>query len=236
MNLVLLHKADFVDHEHVVLRDQRHQYIINVHRAAAGDAITVGLINGHLGQGIITDIANNCVSIKTLFDTPPPTPLPLTLVIALPRPKMLRRILQTCATMGVKKIIFINSYRVEKSYWQTPLLQSQNIEKELITGLAQANDTLMPDVICEKLFKPFVEDRLPDICKNTHALVAHPYCSTPCPQNITEKTTLVIGPEGGFIPYEIEKLQEVGCQAIHIGERILKVETAVPVLLSKLFY
>jgi len=62
--------------------------------------------------------------------------------------------------MGVKKIIFIHSYRVEKSYWQTPLLEEKNIEEQLILGLEQAKDTVMPEVILAKRFKPFVEDEL----------------------------------------------------------------------------
>jgi hypothetical protein len=51
-----------------------------------------------------------------------PRPLPLTVVLALPRPKMLRRILRALAEVGVKELHLINSYRVEKSYWQSPLL------------------------------------------------------------------------------------------------------------------
>jgi RsmE family RNA methyltransferase len=89
--------------------------------------------------------------------------------------------------------------------------------------------------VTEKRFKPFVEDRLAYICEDTTALVAHPTSDAPCPQNLSTPITLIIGPEGGFIDYEIEKIQAAGCKGIHLGKRILRVETAVPVLLGKLF-
>lgn len=235
MNIIILYPNDFTANDRVTLSDRRFHHIQQVHQAKLGDTLSIGLLNGKIGKGKVTEISNTSILLNTNFDQPPPLPLPITLIIALPRPKMLKRILQTCATLGVKKIIFLNSYRVEKSYWQTSLLTTEKINEQLILGLEQGKDTLLPEVILEKRFKPFVEDCLPSICKNTQAFVAHPSSSAACPHPVDQTTTLVIGPEGGFISYEIDKLNQAGCQSIHLGERILRTETAIPVLLAKLF-
>jgi RsmE family RNA methyltransferase len=159
----------------------------------------------------------------------------LTLVLALPRPKMLRRVFQTVATMGVPRVVLVNSYRVEKSFWQTPFLEPEAIREQLILGLEQARDSVLPEIVIEKRFKPFVEDCLPAIVGGTLGLVGHPGNHPPCPRALTEPVTLAIGPEGGWIPYEIDLLGKAGLQPVQLGERILRVETAVTALLSRLF-
>jgi RsmE family RNA methyltransferase len=47
--------------------------------------------------------------------------------------------------------------------------------------------------------------------------------------------TLAIGPEGGFIPYEIDLLKKHNFKATHVGERVLRVENAIPAIISRLF-
>ncbi|MGH1486192.1 MAG: 16S rRNA (uracil(1498)-N(3))-methyltransferase [Cellvibrionaceae bacterium] len=232
MNLVLLSQQDFIDKNQVSMSGRRLDHIQAVHQATIGDQLTVGMVNGKIGKGTILSINDQKVVMSIDLNQAPPPPLPITLVLALPRPKMLKRILQTCATMGVKKIILINSYRVEKSFWLTPLLKEASIEEQFTLGLEQAKDTLMPELIIEKRFKPFVQDRLPGVCENTLAVVAHPGSQRPYPTRIEEPTTLVVGPEGGFIPYEIALLTEAGCEAVHLGPRILRVETAITALLA----
>ncbi|MGH1371955.1 MAG: 16S rRNA (uracil(1498)-N(3))-methyltransferase [Cellvibrionaceae bacterium] len=235
MNLLLLHPQDFTGDNRVIIQGRRHQHLKSVHRATTGSELKAGLIDGLIGSAIVEDIDDNQAILTTSFQQSPPPPLPLTLVLALPRPKMLKRTFETIATMGVKELILLNSYRVEKSYWQTPFLSKEKINEHLILGAEQGVDTRLPTVSMEKRFKPFVEDRLPQLCQNKRALVAHPKHAHACPNASQEETLLVIGPEGGFIDYEIEKLNQAGCKTIHLGSRILRVETAVPVLLAKLF-
>ncbi|WP_085631072.1 MULTISPECIES: 16S rRNA (uracil(1498)-N(3))-methyltransferase [unclassified Pseudomonas] len=235
MNLLLLEEADFIAADRVVLRDRRLTHMQEVHRSEVGDSLRVGRVGGLMGSAQVLRLDANEAELQISLDQPPPAKLPLTLVLALPRPKMLRRVFQTVATMGVPKVILVNSYRVEKSFWQTPFLEPDAIREQLILGLEQARDTVLPQVIIEKRFKPFVEDRLPAIAEGTLGLVGHPGDFPPCPRALSEPVTLAIGPEGGWIPYEIDLLNKAGLQPVQLGDRILRVETAVTALLARLF-
>lgn len=236
MNLILLTAADFVSPTLARLHDDRRvQHIANVHKACVGDQLKVGLLDGLIGIAKVTAISAENIELSVSLQQTPPAPLPLTLVLALPRPKMLKRILQNCATLGVKDLVLINSYRVEKSYWQTPILEPESIREHLVLGLEQGGDTQLPQVRLVKRFKPFVEDELPGLIQGSRALVAHPYTDTPCPREVDGRITLAIGPEGGFISYEIDLLTRCGFGTVHLGERILRVDTAIPFIISRLF-
>ncbi|MEH6445551.1 MAG: 16S rRNA (uracil(1498)-N(3))-methyltransferase [Oceanospirillaceae bacterium] len=235
MNLILVDQQDFITTDTIVLYGRRFEHILQVHRAEVAQTLKVGLVNGNSGNGIIISINDQSVTLIVSFLQAPLTPLPLTLILALPRPKMLKRILQSTAALGVKDIYLINSYKVDKSYWSSPVLSPACTTEHLQLGLEQAVDTIMPRIHLKKRFKPFVEDELQAIADNSLKLVAHPYNAHPCPISVDQRSTLVIGPEGGFIDYEIEKLAEQGFQAISLGERILRVETAIPFCIAKLF-
>ena len=235
MNLLLLEDADFVAADRAVLSGRRLKHLHEVHGAESGDSLRVGRLGGLMGRGTLLALDEQHAELRVELDQPPPTKLPLTLLLALPRPKMLKRVLQTVAAMGVPRLVLLNSYRVEKSFWQTPFLEPEAIREQLLLGLEQARDTVLPEVSIEKRFKPFVEDRLPALSADTLGLVGHPGDYPACPRAVNEAVTLAIGPEGGWIPYEVDKLQEAGLAPVQLGERILRVETAVPALLARLF-
>jgi 16S rRNA (uracil1498-N3)-methyltransferase len=236
LNLILLFPDDFADGgKRVRLSGRRLRHIREVHGATQGDRLCVGLQGGGIGTGNVTHIDEKTLEMDIELGQGPPEPLPLTLILALPRPKVLRRVLSAVSAMGIKQLFLINAYRVEKSFWQSPVLSRESVNAHLILGLEQARDTILPEVFFRDRFKPFVEDELPDLSRKTLAVVAHPTARQECPRNAGGPVTLAIGPEGGFIPYEIEKLVSAGFSAVTLGGRILSVETAVPFLVSRLF-
>lgn len=235
MNLLLLTPQDCPQANIAHLTGRRLQHVLEVHQAKIGQKLRVGMVNGLMGEAEITHLDKQLLQLDFVLNESPPAKLPLTLLLALPRPKMLKRILQTVATMGVQRLVLMNSYRVEKSFWDSPFLQPHAIEEELILGLEQGKDTVLPQVMIEKRFKPFVEDRLPELSANSLRLVAHPIAEQSCPRDVQQAVTLAIGCEGGFIPYEVNLLAEHGFTPVGLGERILRVETAVTALIARLF-
>ncbi len=235
MNLILLRKTDFSDETIAVIKGRQFEHAATVIGAETDDTLKIGLLGGRTGTARVIEKTNDSIKLDTLFFKDPPAPLPLKLVIAVPRPKVLKRILVCASSMGVKEIYLMRTWRVEKSYLLSPALEKDVIDEQLILGLEQAGDTIMPKVELKKLFKPFIMDELPEIIKGTMPLAAHPGSEDKCPHSLNRPATLVIGPEGGFIPYEIETLKKIGCIPVSIGERILRVEHAIPSIIGRLF-
>ncbi len=233
MNLVLVFREDFADESRVVLRGRRAGHVREVHRVALGDELVVGLAGGRIGRGRVLRIGEE-IEMEITLDRDPPPPLDVTLVLALPRPKVLNRVVAAVTSLGVKRIFLINAWRVEKSYWKSPRMTEGNLHDQSVIGLEQARDTMLPSIETRRLFRPFVEGELPAIAAGTTALVAHPYASEECPRDVRGPITLAIGPEGGFIQEEIDSLIRIGFRAVTIGPRILRVETAISTLIGRL--
>jgi len=231
VNILLLHPGDWTSESEVRLTDHRAAHLRRVLAVSAGDQVRVGLVNGDAGVGTVLTVDADAVTLEILLTQPPGARHPFDLVLALPRPKMLRRVLRTAAEFGVANIHLIHSYRVEKSYWQSPLLSPPKIEDALLAGMERAADTRMPGVHLHHRFRPFIEDTLPDIAAGRRCLLAHPGS----PRGLFGSTgpgVILIGPEGGFIPFELELAAANGATAVNIGARILSVDTAVTTALA----
>jgi RsmE family RNA methyltransferase len=234
VNILLFSDDDRLAEGCIRVSDRRLRHLREIHGAAPGNTVRVGMINGQCGTGTIISIDAQQADIEITLDQLPPVKLPLTLVLALPRPKMLRRVLRTVGECGVRELHLINSYKVEKSFWQSPLLVEDTLRDYLLPGLEQASDTVIPSVHLHRRFKPFAEDLLPTLTGGREAMVAHPGNHPGLPRAAGGDMLLVIGPEGGFIPYEVDKCREAGCRPVSLGHRVLRVETAVAAALGTL--
>lgn len=233
MNTILLKKSDFITPDTVKLIDYRFEHMQKVLKSKVGSTCKVGLLNDKLGKGEVTAIDKNSAELVVTLDTLPPEPLDLILVCAMQRPQTYKKVLHTAITMGVKHLVFFGSFKVEKSYWNSPVLSEAIFERESITALEQCCDTIMPQVEYHKYFKKFVDDILPSLSKNRTVYIAHPACGDVFPEKPQTPALLLVGPEGGFTDYEVSRLMETGAQGGTLGSRILRTEVALPALLGK---
>ncbi|WP_201625104.1 16S rRNA (uracil(1498)-N(3))-methyltransferase [Psychrobacter immobilis] len=245
MNCILLPETSFQNGSAYINDLTQITHVNKVLTAKVGDTLKIGQLGGKLGSAIIKDIASDSIELGDIQLTiNPPPKLNLTVVLALPRPKVLRRLIMDMTALGVNDIILINSYRTQKSYWQSPMLA--RLDEFVLEGLQQGVDTVAPRISLQKRFKPFVEDELASLITN-RAIVAHPYSALSFAQymqqpqlenseplhNSALPSMVFIGAEGGWIDYEIDLLAEQGCTAVNIGPRILRTEAAVNVILGQ---
>ena len=238
MNLILLEQHETTNPT-VTISGRRCIHIQKVLRCSPGDIVRVGVTNGAMGSGRIQELTREQAVLTINLDRQPP-PAPQTdLILALPRPIMLKRVLAQAASLGVGHIHLIKANRVEKSFFQASLLQAEAMRDQLILGLEQAMDTRLPQVTLHTRFRPFVEDVLPTLRgQYARGLVAHPETernlSQACQAPLSGRVLLAIGPEGGWVDFEVAKFQEQGLTPFHLGPRILRVDTVVPALLAQI--
>ncbi len=237
MNLLLFSPKE-LQGDMLILEDRRAHHIIRVLKLGINHTVKLGMIDGPLGIGIICSVSADRVEIRVQLQDSIPSRPSIDLILALPRPIMLRRILKHAAVLGIDRLFLINSRRVEKSFFNASILQTDTIRALLIEGLEQAMDTLLPRVSIHNRFKPFIEDCVPEV-HTPIKLVAHPGVSQNLPAQFPpdhhgQKVTIAIGPEGGWIDYEVEQFIRQGFHPFSMGPRILHVDTAVISLISQI--
>ena len=233
MNLILLYDNDWIDVHHVVLSDHRFVHIRQVLRSNVGDQLRVGRVGGLRGVGLIVGIDSEGVHLKIELTNHCLPRHRFDLVLALPRPKMLRRIFRVVAEYGVNYLHLVNTARVEKSYWQSPLLHPEKINQALFVGMERSMDTFCPQVVLHQRFRPFVEDTLPDLCAGRPCWLTDKTATTPLSAVSHQPAIVMIGPEGGFVPFEIALAESVMAKRVSLGQRILSVDTAVTTVLAQ---
>jgi len=236
MNRLILFPNELSSKSYIKLSDRRAEHIRSTLRAEKGSEIRFGLVNGPIGKASLIEDDGVTIQLSLEYSNEAPARFkPCTLVLALPRPKMARRLIQSICALGVEELHLINSYKVDKSYWQSHYLSEEALAEQLVLGMEQSGSTLMPTITKHTKFRPFVEDTFPAICSGKMSLLAHPYSQDSCPIDLNQPSVLVIGPEGGFTEFEVNLLSQNGARPVHIGARILRVETAVPAIIGRLY-
>ena len=237
MNRILFEPEELQADGTVVLGEGRAAHIREVLRAESGQMVRTGWINGRAGLSLLLEVSEK--QVRLLPDHTQETPLPwFDLLLAMPRPKVLKRLWPQLASLGVGRVVLLNASKVEKCYFSSQWVDPAHYRPLLVEGLTQSGLTRLPEVRVRARFKPFVEDELDALFPQSLRLLAHPgpCCVLPPSAGVAARPLLAVGPEGGWTEYEMRMLSSRGFQLFSLGERTLRTDTACVALISVLEY
>jgi RsmE family RNA methyltransferase len=249
MNIVLFEADEISASGAVGLSGARATHLISVLKVAPGQSVRVGVIDGPLGTGTVHAINRDdrLVQLRCTLESETSSRPCVDLLLAVPRPKVLRRLWAQLAAVGVGRIMLTNAERVERHYFDTHILACDTYRPLLIEGLQQARDTRVPEVSIHRRFKVLVEDELDALCGTALRLVADPaaarsvndtvLASGPASRGADQtddatRALIAIGPEGGWNAFELALLEAHGFEPVGIGTRTLRTDTATITLLG----
>lgn len=183
------------------------------------------------------------------------------LLLAIPRPSRLAQLLPVIASQGVDRLVLLGAERVERAYFGSRLVCEDKDRRMLLTnGLMQCCvDYHLPELLIEKSLNRFLQyskvlaayDSNND--EEVIRIIAHPPYSdvgieaqssrlslcdlmeqvSVLPTRKPLRLVIAVGPEGGWIPSEVDAFVARGFRTYDIGNRILRTDTAVSILLGQ---
>lgn len=236
MNVMLLEPDEVSATGEARVAGVRAKHLVNVLKVVPGDLVRVGVVDGPFGRAVVEALHDVDVALRCTFDPDVPARPVVDLLLALPRPKVLRRLWAQMAAIGVGQIVLTNAARVERCYFDTHVLTKADYRPLLVEGLQQARDTRLPVVSVHKQFKVLVEDDLARLFPQGQRLVADPSAvdgvSSAVRGGAAARVLLAVGPEGGWNGFERERLAAHGFAGVGLGARTLRTDTACIALLS----
>ena len=237
MNLLLLTEADRIAPacNRFALTDRRHAHLRDVLGAAPGKAFRVGLWDGDKGRATVVTANAERTELSVEWTEPAPPRPAVHLILAIPRPKSLKKLLPEIVAMGVGRLTLLRSWRVAQPYLSSPLLKPDAQTPLVMDGLMQAGCTRPPIIEVAERFNPFVQDVAAHLGAPVKWIL-HPRAAQPVSAERpgSDPVALAVGPEGGWTDYELETFDEAGFSAVALSDRVLRVETACVALLAQL--
>ncbi len=138
MNRILLDTGELGDDGVAVLDGRRALHVEAVLGCRSGDTVRIGLVDGLRGSAEVLSIGGGMVRLRCRLDAPAMSPSGLSLLLALPRPKVMRRLWAPLASLGVERIVLTNAAKVERHYFDTHWLEPAVYRPLLIEGLEQS--------------------------------------------------------------------------------------------------
>lgn len=179
----------------------------------------------------IESILKDRIINKVIYRTQGKSEAPIDIILyqGLAKGSKMDLIIQKCTEIGVKEFFPLASYRSVVKINDIKREQSKVARWNTISDEAakQSKRDILPKVQNIISFDEMIESLKEEKC------IIVPYederdtnIKNALKEVKNNRINLIIGPEGGFEPMEIDKLKAIGAQIVTLGPRILRTETA----------
>ncbi|HEX4419667.1 MAG TPA: RsmE family RNA methyltransferase [Kofleriaceae bacterium] len=160
MNLLLVEPSEISDGMCTV-RDRRAAHLRTVLGAGVGAWVRAGVIGGALGRAELVADDGAAITLRLALTDPASVPLPIELVLAIPRPKVLTRVIEAAASFGIARTVLTNAWRVDKSYLSSPRLAAEALGLAARLGAEQGATTHVPEIVIYRRLMELIDARWP---------------------------------------------------------------------------
>lgn len=211
----------------LILPDEVFRHAIQVLRLQVGENLL--LFNGQGGEYLaeLIDVGKRSATVilNSFNSNHKESPLELTLVQALLKPEKMDFALQKAVELGItsfqplitqRSVVRTDKEKIEKKF--------QHWQAVAISACEQCGRTHLPSIQAPQTLNHY----LSNLDSASHSVILAPDSSKDLTQITvaSHKLAVMIGPEGGFTEEEVQLCLEAGIQAVSLGQRILRAETA----------
>lgn len=221
-------KTNIFENEALIKGDDV-KHIYKVLRLSCGTQVILNNYDGeeYLSEISYIDKSEVRLNILKKLDTNNESPLKVTLFQGLPKSAKMDLIVQKGTELGINEIIPVITERVDVKL-KGEFKKLDRLQKIANEACKQSKRTIVP-----KVSQPVEFGYILDNIKSFD-LVIVPYENEEgtgikyiaSKYKELKNVAIVIGPEGGFEPSEIDSLKEKGAEIVTLGKRILRTETA----------
>jgi 16S rRNA (uracil1498-N3)-methyltransferase len=188
-------------------------------------------------EGIIRDLSEDRAEIEILrsYRVDNESPLQTILALGLTKGEKMDWVVEKATELGVHTILpFFSSYTVPKLNERKMAQRSERWQKIAVSAAKQCGRARIPKILALTEFR----DLLKTVSRDALRLL---FWEKECEQQLSElketrtiisEVVVTIGPEGGFSAQEAALALDQGFQAVRLGRRILRAETAAVAALA----